>query len=95
MLLCLYVAIVTGEEYQLLVRLNQMTMVKYSDMTALSARLNVVSDRLNEKCESDNAIPTWSVSMWPINPLTPISIIYFSSLFYLLFPQKVDLSPLF
>lgn len=40
---------ITSEEYQLLLRLNQMTMAKYSDMTALASRLNVVSNKLNEK----------------------------------------------
>ena len=42
---------VTSEEYQLLLRLNQMTIAKYSDMTSLAARLNQVSDKLKEKCE--------------------------------------------
>jgi len=42
---------VTVEEYQLLLKLNQMTIAKYSDMTALATRLNDVSQRLNDKCE--------------------------------------------
>lgn len=40
----------TSEEYQLLQRLNQMTLNKYQDMTALASRLNEVSQRLNDKC---------------------------------------------
>lgn len=43
--------VVTSEEYQLLLRLNQMTIAKYSDMTALAGRLNQVSQQLNEKCK--------------------------------------------
>ncbi len=49
--MCIYVCSVTSEEYELLLRLNQMTMAKYSDMTSLATRLNTVSDRLNEKCK--------------------------------------------
>lgn len=41
----------TSEEYQLLQRLNQMTLNKYQDMTALASRLNEVSQRLNDKCK--------------------------------------------
>ena len=41
----------TSEEYQLLHRLNQMTIAKYSDMTSLASRLNEVSERLNDKCK--------------------------------------------
>ena len=52
---CVNVAInmspATSEEYQLLQRLNQMTLNKYQDMTALASRLNDVSQRLNDKCE--------------------------------------------
>ena len=32
-------------------RLNQVTIAKYQDMTALAGRLNEVSQRLNEKCK--------------------------------------------
>lgn len=39
----------TSEEYELLRRLNQMTLNKYQDMTALASRLNEVSQRLNDK----------------------------------------------
>ncbi|XP_064399155.1 biogenesis of lysosome-related organelles complex 1 subunit 2-like [Halichondria panicea] len=39
----------TSEEYQLLHRLNQMTIAKYSDMTSLATRLNEVSESLNDK----------------------------------------------
>jgi len=53
---CVYVCAVTSEEYELLLRLNQMTMAKYSDMTALASRLNTVSDKLNEKCESISSL---------------------------------------
>ena len=49
-------AVVTSEEYELLLRLNQMTMAKYSDMTALATRLNTVSDRLNEKCKGQTTM---------------------------------------
>ena len=35
-----------------MLRLNQMTIAKYSDMTSLAGRLNLVSKKLNEKCES-------------------------------------------
>ena len=42
---------VTVEEYKLLQKLNQMTIAKYSDMSALATRLNEVSQRLNDKCE--------------------------------------------
>lgn len=42
---------VTSEEYELLLRLNQMTVAKYSDMTSLAGRLNQVSQKLHEKCE--------------------------------------------
>ena len=35
----------------MLLRLNQMTIAKYSDMTALAGRLNEVSQRLNDKCK--------------------------------------------
>lgn len=42
---------VTSEEYQLLLRLNQMTVAKYSDMTSLAGRLNQVSEKLQEKCK--------------------------------------------
>ena len=42
---------VTSEEYQLLLRLNQMTVAKYSDMTSLAGRLNQVSEKLKEKCK--------------------------------------------
>ena len=41
----------TSEEYKLLHRLNQVTIAKYQDMTALAGRLNEVSQRLNEKCK--------------------------------------------
>lgn len=40
---------VTVEEYQLLLRLNQMSLAKYSDMSALARRLNEVSQRLSDK----------------------------------------------
>lgn len=43
--------VVTSEEYKLLQRLNQMTIAKYQDMTALAGRLNDVSQRLNDKCK--------------------------------------------
>ena len=52
---------VTSEEYQLLLRLNQMTVAKYSDMTSLAGRLNQVSEKLNEKCRFDGLIFTWTV----------------------------------
>ncbi|CAI7999595.1 Biogenesis of lysosome-related organelles complex 1 subunit 2 [Geodia barretti] len=39
----------TSEEYALLQRLNQITLNKYQDMTALASRLNEVSQRLNDK----------------------------------------------
>lgn len=42
----------TSEEYELLRRLNQMTLNKYQDMTALASRLNEVSQRLNDKCKT-------------------------------------------
>jgi hypothetical protein len=42
---------VTSEEYKLLHRLNQVTIAKYQDMTALAGRLNEVSQRLNDKCK--------------------------------------------
>lgn len=42
---------VTSEEYKLLHRLNQVTIAKYEDMTALAGRFNEVSQRLNEKCK--------------------------------------------
>lgn len=48
------IIIVTSEEYQLLLRLNQMTIAKYSDMTSLAGRLNQVSEKLNEKCKCDS-----------------------------------------
>ncbi|CAI7999599.1 Biogenesis of lysosome-related organelles complex 1 subunit 2 [Geodia barretti] len=41
----------TSEEYALLQRLNQITLNKYQDMTALASRLNEVSQRLNDKCQ--------------------------------------------
>lgn len=64
--------VATSEEYQLLQRLNQMTIAKYSDMTSLAGRLNEVSQRLIDKCTEtrflaykhvfeiciDNSIPT-------------------------------------
>ena len=40
----------TSEEYDLLQRLNLITLNKYQDMTALASRLNEVSQRLNDKC---------------------------------------------
>ena len=40
----------TSEEYALLQSLNQITLNKYQDMTALAVRLNEVSQRLNDKC---------------------------------------------
>lgn len=48
----LYLIAVTSEEYKLLHRLNQVTIAKYQDMTALAGRLNEVSQRLNDKCKS-------------------------------------------
>ena len=47
----LVACLVTSEEYQLLLRLNQMTIAKYSDMTSLAGRLNQVSEKLSEKCK--------------------------------------------
>ena len=41
----------TEGEYQLLRRLNQITLAKYADMTALAGRLNQVAGGLNDKCE--------------------------------------------
>ena len=43
---------VTSEEYKLLERLNQVSIAKYQDMTALAGRLNHVSQRLSDKCKS-------------------------------------------
>ena len=41
----------TCEEYDLLLRLNQITIAKYSDMGKLAGGLTDVSKRLNEKCK--------------------------------------------
>ena len=57
---CVCAHVVTSEEYELLLRLNQMTMAKYSDMTALASRLNTVSDKLNEKCKNLLLVPEGS-----------------------------------
>lgn len=42
----------TESEYQLLRRLNQISLAKYADMSELAGRLNEVAQRLNDKCES-------------------------------------------
>ena len=62
----------TSEEYKLLHRLNQVTIAKYQDMTALAGRLNEVSKGLNDKCKmislslslslSSIAYPSFSLS---------------------------------
>ena len=52
---------VTSEEYKLLHRLNQVTIAKYQDMTALAGRLNEVSQRLNEKCKLIHTFDLFSV----------------------------------
>ena len=39
----------TSEEYSLLHRLNQVSIAKYQDMTALTTTLNHQSQRLNDK----------------------------------------------
>ena len=44
-------ASVTSEEYSLLHRLNQVSIAKYQDMTALATTLNHQSQRLNDKCK--------------------------------------------
>ena len=41
----------TCEEYDLLLRLNQITIAKYNDMAKLSGGLTEVAQRLNEKCK--------------------------------------------
>ena len=41
----------TSEEYDLLLRLNQITIAKYADMAKLAGGLTDVADRLNDKCE--------------------------------------------
>ena len=43
-------ASVTSEEYSLLHRLNQVSIAKYQDMTALATTLNHQSQRLNDRC---------------------------------------------
>ena len=43
--------IVTCEEYDLLLRLNQVTIAKYNDMTTIASGLADVSQRLNDKCK--------------------------------------------
>lgn len=57
--------IVTSEEYQLLLKLNQVTIAKYSDMTSLAARLNQVSQKLNEKCKGwlSSQLASWHTSV--------------------------------
>ena len=47
----------TESEYQLLRRLNQISLAKYADMTELAGRLNEVAQRLNDKCESPSLLP--------------------------------------
>lgn len=39
------------EEYQLLLKLNQMTTMKYEEMTNFASRLQQSSQTLNEKCK--------------------------------------------
>ena len=49
--MCHFIILVTCEEYDLLLRLNQITIAKYSDMGKLAGGLTDVSKRLNEKCK--------------------------------------------
>ena len=64
-----YATAVTSEEYKLLHRVNQVTIAKYQDMTALAGRLNEVSKGLNDKCKtislslSSIAYPSFSLSI--------------------------------
>lgn len=47
----------TCEEYDLLLRLNQIAIAKYNDMSKLSSGLTEVAQRLNDKCKLVNYKP--------------------------------------
>lgn len=59
---------VTVEEYQLLLKLNQMTTMKYEEMTSFASRLQQSSQTLNDKCK----FPSISVPC-RVSPLCPQS----------------------
>ena len=70
---------VASEEYKLLHRLNQVTIAKYQDMTALTGRLNEISQRLNEKCKlKSNNVFLFFYSCASLQACTGVLIYYTS-----------------
>lgn len=63
----------TSEEYDLLLRLNQITTAKYTDMAKLAGSLTDLAERLNDKCTSWMSLYSQNGSQFPLPQLCPYS----------------------